>query len=500
MTNPDLEGYNLVFSKIDIYGLFGMYDYENLTFKTKDGILILFGLNGLGKTTILKLIHQFKEGELEAIANINFKKISIVFDITPNNTKLENTIKTEIEKFGEKQVRFTFYLTDSIEPTLTIDLVKNENVRIRQMNYYDSRTKMYEYFLHRKQLEDMRKKRNQLAHNVSKSDRYLTYNLMKELEYLDKKMLQFDGDLWFETPSKTKRSIKKLKEKRESIEKIRSAFKCHYISAQRLDLSLIKGKEEIKDIKSVIELKSKNLISKIQENLKEYTKISQTQDKDLVERIIDSIDLSKEFSHNVIKKKLIELGKIQEAYKLAGLDTSEVSKKIGLLSALKKSRDWGEEKSQILYRILNEVIISDGEKKLSVFENLFHRIALFQDIINNHLSKNKKFEVNHIKGFRVENISNNEEIDIELLSSGEKHLIILFYELIFDIQPYTLVMIDEPEISLHVDWQVKFIKNLLKIKNSDVKDLNNIQFILATHSPQIVHNRKDLTHELNLEK
>ena len=104
------------------------------------------------------------------------------------------------------------------------------------------------------------------------------------------------------------------------------------------------------------------------------------------------------------------------------------------------------------------------------------------------------------KGFRVENTSTNKEIDIELLSSGEKHLIVLFYELIFDTQPYTLIMIDEPEISLHVDWQIKFIKNLLKIRNSDVKDLNNIQFILATHSPQIVHNRRDLTHELKMEK
>jgi len=144
MTNPDLEGYKLVFNKIEIYGLFGMYDYENLTFKTKDGILILYGLNGMGKTTILKLIHQYKEGEFEAIANISFKKIIIVFDVTPNNTELGNSIKTEIEKFGENQVRFTFYLTDNIEPTLTIDLAKKETKRMRHLNDYDSRAKMYE--------------------------------------------------------------------------------------------------------------------------------------------------------------------------------------------------------------------------------------------------------------------------------------------------------------------------------------------------------------------
>ena len=47
--------------------------------------------------------------------------------------------------------------------------------------------------------------------------------------------------------------------------------------------------------------------------------------------------------------------------------------------------------------MLNEVIISDSEKKLNVFEKLFHRIALFQNIINDHLSKNKSFDVNHKK-------------------------------------------------------------------------------------------------------
>lgn len=498
MVNPEFEDLNLVFNKLDIYGLFGMYDYENITFRTNDGVLILYGLNGMGKTTILTLIHQFKEGEFEAIANIYFKKILILFDVPSTNTKTTKKFKAEIEKISENQVNFRFYLKDNDEPTLTFDLEKRRSTILRHLNEFDTKIKIYDDYSQKKLFEELRRRRNQLAHSGSKVEFYRYVNLMKELEYLERK--QLDSFSWFQNFGKFKRSRKKLEEKRELLRKIKNAFKCHYISAQRLDLSSIKDKEEIKDIKSVIELKSKNLISKIQENLKEYTKISQTQDKDLVERIINSIDLSKEFSNKEIKEKLTELEKIQEAYKSAGLDTSEVSKKIDLLSALEKSGNWGKEKSQILYRILNEVIISDGEKKLSVFENLFHRIALFQDIINNHLSKNKKFEVNHIKGFRVENISYNEEIDIELLSSGEKHLIVLFYELIFDTQPYTLVMIDEPEISLHVDWQVKFIKNLLKIRNSDVKDLNNIQFILATHSPQIVHNRGDLAHELKMEK
>jgi len=497
MINPELKDLNFVFNKLDIYGLFGMYDYTNITFRTNEGVLILYGLNGMGKTTILTLIHHFKEGEFEAIANINFRKILILYDVLTNFGKHLKKFKVEIEKINENQVNFKFYFTDDSEPTLTFDLEKRGPVISHYLNEFDSEEEKYYYDSRQELYEELKRKRIQLSHSVSKADLSRYYNLMKELKYLKKN--QLDRLSWFENFGKKRKSSKKLKEKIELLRIIKNAIKCHYISAQRLDLSSIKDKAEIKDIKSVIELKSKNLISKIQENLKEYTKISQTQDKDLVERIIDSIDLSKEFSHKEIKEKLTELEKIQEAYKSAGLDTSEVSKKIDLLSALEKSENWGKERSQILYRILNEVIISDSEKKLNVFEKLFDRIALFQNIINDHLSKNKSFDVNHKKGFRVENISNNKEIDIELLSSGEKHLIVLFYELIFDTQPYTLIMIDEPEISLHVDWQIKFIKNLLKIRNSDVADLNNIQFILATHSPQIIHNRRDLAHELKME-
>jgi ABC-type Na+ transport system ATPase subunit NatA len=57
MTNPEFEDLNLVFNKLDIYGLFGMYDYENITFRTKEGVLILYGLNGMGKTTIEVNLH-----------------------------------------------------------------------------------------------------------------------------------------------------------------------------------------------------------------------------------------------------------------------------------------------------------------------------------------------------------------------------------------------------------------------------------------------------------
>ena len=67
------------------------------------------------------------------------------------------------------------------------------------------------------------------------------------------------------------------------------------------------------------------------------------------------------------------------------------------------------------------------------------------------------------------------------LSSGEKQMLaILLTVLIEDNQHYVLFM-DEPEVSLHVDWQ----KNLIDM----ILDLNpNVQIILTTHSPAVIMN------------
>ena len=72
-------------------------------------------------------------------------------------------------------------------------------------------------------------------------------------------------------------------------------------------------------------------------------------------------------------------------------------------------------------------------------------------------------------------------IDPEDLSAGEKQLlIILINSVIHDNKPFTYLM-DEPEISLHVDWQEDLIKMISKINK-------NAQIIIATHSPAIIMN------------
>lgn len=72
-------------------------------------------------------------------------------------------------------------------------------------------------------------------------------------------------------------------------------------------------------------------------------------------------------------------------------------------------------------------------------------------------------------------------VPLTALSSGEQHEIILMFDLLFNVQSGSIVMIDEPEISLHIGWQKKFIADVLRISA-----LVGFQFVVATHSPQII--------------
>nr|DAG25460.1 MAG TPA: AAA domain protein [Caudoviricetes sp.] len=84
-----------------------------------------------------------------------------------------------------------------------------------------------------------------------------------------------------------------------------------------------------------------------------------------------------------------------------------------------------------------------------------------------------------------------QKISIHYLSSGEKQLLIFFANLIFNVKSDKsgIFVVDEPELSLHLSWQRKFVDKALDINN-------NLQLIFATHAPEIIGNRRDKTFRL----
>lgn len=132
-----------------------------------------------------------------------------------------------------------------------------------------------------------------------------------------------------------------------------------------------------------------------------------------------------------------------------------------------------------------KVYFEDFERKYEQYEDLIERFDLFTDIINRRFLFKQVF-VSSESGLLVKDNDTGEAIDLSELSSGEQEMLVLFYQLIFETEENSMLLVDEPEISLHVAWQRMFIEDMKRIVQS-----RKLTAIIATHSPQIINgNRK----------
>ena len=103
----------------------------------------------------------------------------------------------------------------------------------------------------------------------------------------------------------------------------------------------------------------------------------------------------------------------------------------------------------------------------------------FQDIVDDLFSETGKKIVRTENEIRFSQIG--ETLVPYQLSSGEKQiLVILLTVLVEDRQPYVLFM-DEPEVSLHIEWQKRLIDLIVELNPQ-------VQIILTTHSPAVIMN------------
>ena len=127
----------------------------------------------------------------------------------------------------------------------------------------------------------------------------------------------------------------------------------------------------------------------------------------------------------------------------------------------------------------NRIIAELQEGHADAAQHLSRQKARFQDMVDD------LFEDTGKKIVRTENEIRFSQIGETLvpyqLSSGEKQMLaILLTVLVEDQQPYVLFM-DEPEVSLHIEWQKRLIDLIVELNP-------NVQIILTTHSPAVIMN------------
>ena len=127
----------------------------------------------------------------------------------------------------------------------------------------------------------------------------------------------------------------------------------------------------------------------------------------------------------------------------------------------------------------NRIITELQRGHADAAQQLSQQKMRFQDMIDD------LFEDTGKKIIRTENEIRFSQIGETLvpyqLSSGEKQMLaILLTVLVEDQQPYVLFM-DEPEVSLHIEWQKRLIDLIVELNP-------NVQIILTTHSPAVIMN------------
>ncbi|MFS2034441.1 AAA family ATPase [Polaromonas sp. CT11-55] len=129
-------------------------------------------------------------------------------------------------------------------------------------------------------------------------------------------------------------------------------------------------------------------------------------------------------------------------------------------------------------------LIEASERYNRDIEKLWGPITQFTTLVNRFLfDSGKELSIDEV-GWLYVNIADDTPKTLDILSSGERQLVVIFGHLAInrEINRAGIFVVDEPEISLHLKWQEIFVNSILEASPGN-------QFILATHSPAIVVDR-----------
>ncbi len=136
------------------------------------------------------------------------------------------------------------------------------------------------------------------------------------------------------------------------------------------------------------------------------------------------------------------------------------------------------EKSDILHSVL-QPYIEGHTARLEALQDVQKIVEIFVDLLTDfYTDKTVKLLVG--KKFLI-TANSGHEVSLKYLSSGERQLLLLFCNAILARAHNTILIIDEPEISLNIKWQRRLI-NALKSCMNGVQ----CQLIIATHSFEIL--------------
>lgn len=433
-----------------VSNLFGRFNY-NLNFSEIDKISIITAPNGYGKTALLRIIDSIFNRKLSFFWKISFDEIQIQFASGKSISILKEIISdsNDEDNAGKKTVSLKSYGFNSNGEEHKL----SRNLRSSELRYFERNFPV-----------------DQLG-----PDKWIDYR-SEQVFTTDEIIQNYEDQL----PEKLFDSLKIPEWLRDAI----GCVNAHLVETQRLLYLEEQGerrppRQRRMTPSSVVEKDATDLAERISQLLQQYANESQKLDQTFPKRILDFRD-GEVSGETEIQANLEKLTQKRDDLVSVGLLGSTIS------DPIKPSEVFQEEN---IRRIL-EIYVEDTSQKLSIFDETYKKIRLFKQILDERFSF-KTIEFDPHTGISAIDKDNNQAIPLPDLSSGEQHELVLIYELLFKVKEGSIILIDEPELSLHVTWQKHFIADLQKIQQ-----LKKLKVVIATHSPQIIHDKWDLVQEL----
>lgn len=454
-------------SKISIKNLFGTFNHE-IILNNEERVTIIIGPNGYGKTTILKLINSLVLGDFNSLYSTPFEELKIDFI---NGSSLCIEKKSKNQKKGIGDVSFLLIYSD---------VSRNKQSTYDLMDFLSPRSVGLQF----SSIDELRQ------------DAVYTYRRLREREMDEspnffevyRRMTGASQEERDNTPAYFRYSRllndKEFQKKIREIDEIIGKIRVHFTTTQRLiKYPVSERNSESRPQVPVVEIYSSDLSKQIEMTLARAMQHAQDIDSSFPKRITES--LKKKDTKVNFRNLLSELEDLE--FRRARLRNTGLFLELGDDLGVDKELIVSDRKD-LIGTVLKEYI-KDTQKKLEDFDELVSKLELLKGIVNDRFI-NKTFEISKEKGFIIKN-NQISEIPVGRLSSGEQQELVMFYEFLFKVQKDSLLLIDEPELSLHIEWQQKFLKDLL-----EVAKLVGFDVLIATHAPAIINQYWDLTVDL----
>ncbi len=435
--------------EIRTHKLFGLFDHV-VPLNMGERITIMHGPNGFGKTAILRMIESVFCRNFSPLRELPFEKLDLQF-ADGQTLSVQKGLTNARPREDGSQLTFEFDGMPSYKLTsVSARLLRELGISLRSLD--------------------------QRVPELDRVDELLwEYRPTGEILDLDSVLERFPNL----SPARH-RQIEQKEAPAWFIE-LTAATNVHFIRANRLEQATrgTRRGEQAVELASVVDKFARELAKQIRDTLARYAELSQSLDRSFPRRLVTAAPkTSLSLSRTQIREKLAEIENRRNRLADAGLIDEEEQ------SHFEMPPEIASEKIDVLL-----VYIADVEKKLEVFDDLFLKIELFKTILNRRFLF-KTVSIDKARGITFAT-SDGTPLGSSNLSSGEQHEVVLLYQLLFKVKPDSLILIDEPELSLHIAWQEQFLPDLARITQ-----LSDCDVLIATHSPQIIGNRWDLTVEL----